>query len=242
MEKRLDIAIREKMNVSRDYAKEIIKAGKCSINGKIIYKPSTIINSESKLLINAEKPQYVSRGGKKLEYAIKKFKINLNDAKCLDIGASTGGFTDCMLQNGAKYVIALENGHSQLDKKLLENPKVISLEKTDIRNITENFLSYKPDFVSVDLSFISLKLVIPSIASLMSAGSKAVFLLKPQFECGPGNVNKKGIITDLATHQKVFLQALETLALNSFNICGAAFSPILGGDGNIEYLIYVVKE
>ena len=200
MIRRLDVLVSEHLGVSREYAKEVIESGKCKVDGKIIIKSGVKLPSDICLVIDAIKPQYVSRGGKKLAKAIKVFNLNLQGVLCMDIGASTGGFTDCMLQNGAKSVIAIENGKAQLHPSLLSDPRVISLENTDIRDICPLQLPYLPQFIAVDLSFISLSLVVPKLSELLRPSGYAVLLIKPQFEVGKTGVGRRGIVRDANAH------------------------------------------
>ena len=191
MENRLDIAIKEKYGYSREYAKEIILKGYVFINNKNIKKPSyKVLDSDIILLDEKALPKYVSRGGFKLEKALKYFDICLKDKECIDIGASTGGFSDCMLQNEAKKVYAVDVGTNQLDSKILNNDKVISIENMDIRKFE---IDKKFDFISVDVSFISLKKIIYKIYSLLKDTGMVIMLIKPQFEAGRENIDKNGI-------------------------------------------------
>ena len=235
--KRLDILVSEILNCPREYAKELITQGKCTVNNKQITKPGAKFNKAGNILIDADPPKYVSRGGLKLAHALKIFQINLQDTMCMDVGASTGGFTDCMLQNGAKCVIAIENGTAQLHKSLMDNPQIMSLENTDIRNIDRADLPFLPQFICADLSFISLTLVIPKLFELLIAGGKMVLLIKPQFEVGKGKVDKHGV----AKCPKEHVQALKRVihALNNHGLCAKSISPspVQGQAGNIEYLL-----
>ena len=233
---RLDLFIKEKYNFSREYSKEIILKGYVKIDGKVILKPSFKVfkNSNLELLENAI-PKYVSRGGFKLEKALEYFKIDLTDKICLDIGASTGGFSDCMLKNGAKKIYAVDVGTNQLDKSLLNNEKIISMENTDIRKIDK--FKEKVDFISVDVSFISLKKITGNFHNFLKEKGQIIALIKPQFEAGKENIDKNGIVKNKKIHKKV-LGDLYTF-FNEINLkCnGITFSPIKGSKGNIEYLI-----
>lgn len=241
MMKRFDIMVCKQLDVSREYAKEIILAGKCSVDGEIITKPGAKIAETSKIASEVGKLPFVSRGGLKLAHALEKFHINLQGLRCLDIGASTGGFTDCMLQRGAKCVIALDNGHGQLAQTLHHDPRVIPIEGRDIRGIILDDLPYQPDFIATDLSFISLTLVIPKVSELLEAGGKAVFLVKPQFECGRTKLDKKGVVRSQAARDKAVKRIRDALADNGFAATNIDQSPITGQNGNVEYLILAEK-
>jgi len=240
-EKRLDIMVSNTLDVSRKYAKEVISAGKCAVDGKIVTKPGAKFSINADIHVDAEKMPYVSRGGQKLAAALEKFDINLQGQLCLDIGASTGGFTDCMLAHGAKQVIALDNGTGQLSPILAQDARVISMENADIRAISAADLPFAPQFISCDVSFISLEKIIPSIASLSPANCRAVFLLKPQFECGRGEINKKGVVKNIKAHDAAVKRVSLCLANHGFAVIGVTQSPITGQNGNIEYLIYAHK-
>lgn len=239
METRLDIAIKEKYGYAREYTKEIILKGYVFVNNKNIKKPSyKVLDSDTITLDEKAKPKYVSRGGFKLEKALQYFNISLTDKVCIDIGASTGGFSDCMLQNGAKKIYAIDVGTNQLNDKILNNNKVISIENMDIRD-------YKPkekaDFISVDVSFISLKKIIDKISLLLNENGLLVMLIKPQFEAGRENIDKNGIVKNKNTHIKVLQNIIECCKEEGFFINGITYSPIKGGKGNIEYLICLTK-
>lgn len=241
MKTRIDNAMTElKIAKSRTSAQNIIKEGKVTINGKAVNKASEIVDTETDIIEIVGEPEctkYVGRGGFKLEKAICEFGINLNDKCCLDIGASTGGFTDCMLKNGAKKVFAVDVGKEQLDASLRNNPRVISLEQLDIRDayteITDNI-----DFFSIDVSFISLKHILPELKRFSSGAASGVALIKPQFENGKSKNGKHGVIRDPKIHKRVvddicmFSQGL------GFGDIRVITSPIEGGDGNREFLMY----
>lgn len=235
-ETRLDLFIKKKYNFSREYSKEIILKGYVKIDGKIILKPSFKINENSNLeLLEDAMPKYVSRGGFKLEKALEYFEIDLFEKVCLDIGASTGGFSHCMLKNGARKIYSVDVGTNQLDKSLLNNEKIISIENTDIRKI-HNFPE-KIDFISIDVSFISLTKIAENLKGFLNENGQIIALIKPQFEAGKDNIDKNGIVKNKNVHKKI----LENLYLffNKINLkCnGITFSPIKWGKGNIEYLI-----
>ncbi len=238
--KRLDLALKEKFNFSRQYIKNIIIKGKVEVNGKIILKPSFLVTESDILKIKDDAaPKYVGRGGLKLEKAVNEFKIDLNGMICIDIGSSTGGFTDCMLKNKAALVYAVDVGTNQLSESLREDKRVISMEKTDIRNVKD--IPYDIDFIGTDVSFISLKKISKDILRLLKPNGSAVVLLKPQFEAGRENLSKGGIVKNSKIHKKIIKDII-----NHFNEIGLfvkalTYSPITGGDGNIEYLIYLIK-
>ncbi len=236
---RLDIELTERMLVkSRSTAQKLIKDNAVSVNGKIISKPSYEVSPDDEIILTGELPRYVGRGGLKLEKALEKFKISLNDLVCIDAGASTGGFTDCMLQNGVKRVYAVDVGTAQLDKTLKKDERVVSLENTDIRKATEK-IPEKADFISVDLSFISLRLVLPYIKTLMKSAGTAVVLIKPQFEVGKSGLGKHGIVKDEKLRTAAVEEIKQFAEQTGFSVNGLIQSPITGGDGNIEYLMYL---
>lgn len=240
--KRLDTLVYEHgFTDSREKAKGVIMAGLVYVDNQKADKPGTSYPENVKIEVRGGSPKYVSRGGFKLEKAINVFSVNLEGKTAMDIGASTGGFTDCMLQNGAKKVYSIDVGYGQLDWKLRNDQRVVNLERTNVRYITKEQVPDLIDFFSVDVSFISLKLVLPAARHLMSDSAQAVCLIKPQFEAGRGNVGKKGVVRD----PKVHIDVVETIAQfcleNGFNVLGLDFSPIKGPEGNIEYLIYLEK-
>ena len=241
MQTRLDIYLYEqKMVKSRSAAAEMIKSGSISVNGSVITKPSFTVNDGDSVFITGEVLKYVGRGGLKLEKALDFFSIDLSGRTCLDIGASTGGFTDCMLQNGAKLVYAVDVGTDQLDEKLRSDSRVISMEKTDIRNVGDSIPAV--DFISIDVSFISLKLVLPSAKAHLKRGGCAVALIKPQFEAGKASLNKKGVVRDEKIRNRICSEISDFAASIGFTVGNIIISPITGGDGNTEYLIYLLNE
>jgi len=239
MEIRLDQLVSRQLCVSREYAKEIIIDGKCDVGGRTILRPGARFADDTFVDVRAEKPQFVSRGGIKLATALEKFDISLHGLKCLDIGASTGGFTDCMLQRGAKHVIAIDNGHGQLAQDLLNDSRVTSMENTDIRSIVPDDLCYQPDFITCDVSFISLTKIIPTVSLLFASHTTGVFLLKPQFECGPRVINKHGVVTNIEAHTEAIENATTAFDLYGIRVCGICKTPIQGKNINTEYLMYV---
>lgn len=221
---------------SRERAKELIKSKQVIINGVIVAKPSFDVSDEVSIEITGEQLKYVGRGGLKLEKAVKEFKINLNGRVCIDIGASTGGFTDCMLQNGAAYVYAVDVGHDQLDEKLKNDMRVNNMERNNIRNLTAENFPKNPTFVSADVSFISLTQILPKINELLTPEGEAVVLIKPQFEVGKSAIGKNGIVKDKKAHVKVLEEIISFCFSQNLEIVNLVHSPIAGGDGNIEYL------
>ncbi|WP_195462968.1 TlyA family rRNA (cytidine-2'-O)-methyltransferase [Anaerotruncus colihominis] len=242
MKKRLDILLTEKgFFPSREKAKAVIMAGQVYINGQKADKPGMDVAEDADIEVRGDTLRYVSRGGLKLEKAMQVWPIVLQDQICMDIGASTGGFTDCMLQNGAAKVYAVDVGYGQLAWKLRNDPRVVNLERTNIRYITREQLSDRIDFISIDVSFISLRLVLPAAAQLLYTEGKAVCLVKPQFEAGREKVGKKGVVRDRATHVEVLERAVGYALENGFSVHGLDFSPVKGPEGNIEYLMYLQK-
>ncbi|MEG0615811.1 MAG: TlyA family RNA methyltransferase, partial [Oscillospiraceae bacterium] len=212
---------------SRERAKEMIKQSLIKVDGKIVNKPSVQVDETSAVQLLGNSLQYVGRGGLKLEKAINVFNLDFLGKVCIDIGASTGGFTDCMLQNGAKKVYAIDVGHSQLDKKLLDDSRVINLEKTNIREVNDYIFDEKIDFITIDVSFISLKLVLPKVKEILKNG-EFVALIKPQFEAGKADVGKKGIVKSPKIHIKVLEEIVQLVGIN-FAVKALDFSPISGG-------------
>lgn len=240
--KRLDLLVYDSGYAqSREKAKAIIMAGLVYVDNQKADKPGVSYPVTVNLEVRGGTPKYVSRGGFKLEKAMKVFPINLENKITMDIGASTGGFTDCMLQNGAKKVYSVDVGYGQLDWKLRNDDRVVNLERTNIRYITNEQIPDKIDFFSVDVSFISLKLVLPPARNLMSDEAYAVCLIKPQFEAGKEKVGKKGVVRDPKVHCDVVNSIVKFCISNGFDVLGLDYSPIKGPEGNIEYLIYLHK-
>lgn len=239
---RLDVLLVEMgLFESREKAKRAIMTGVIFVDNQRVDKAGTNVSREATIEVKGKTLQYVSRGGLKLEKAMKNFPIDLNDKVCMDIGASTGGFTDCMLQNGAKKVYSVDVGYGQLDWKLRNLDNVVNMERTNIRYVQPDDLDELLDFVSIDVSFISLKLVLPVAASLMNEGAKIVFLIKPQFEAGREKVKKNGVVRDPKVHEDVIEKVLSYAYEAGFHIDGVSFSPITGPKGNIEFLGYGYK-
>ena len=239
MGKRLDIYIVEqKIAKSRTLAQSFIEDGKIILNGKTAKKPSETVNDGDKVEFVGELPKYVGRGGLKLEKALAVFSIDIKDLVCLDVGASTGGFTDCMLQSGAKKVYAVDVGRSQLDEKLKADRRVVSVENTDIRK-AENEIPEKVDFAAIDVSFISLKLILPEVKRFLNKGQSFVALIKPQFEAGKRFLGKNGVIKDKKLLKSITSDISAFCESIGFEVKGITQSPVLGGDGNTEFLIYL---
>lgn len=240
---RLDTAVFEAgFAESREKAKTFIMAGQVYVNNQKFDKPGTFIKSTDKIEFRGPTLKYVSRGGLKLEKAIANFGINLTDNTCADIGASTGGFTDCMLQNGAKKVYSIDVGYGQLAWKLRTDERVVNLERTNFRYVTKEQIPDSLDFCSVDVSFISLSIIVPVMKTLMSDNATAVCLIKPQFEAGREKVGKKGVVRDLAVHIEVIEKIIKMVTDNGFSVLNLDFSPIKGPEGNIEYLIHIKND
>ncbi len=244
MKERLDtLLVKQGFAASREKAKAILMAGNVFVDGQREDKPGTTFE-ESKIHIEVRGTElkYVSRGGLKLEKAMAEFPVALSRAVCMDIGASTGGFTDCMLQNGAKKVYAVDVGHGQLAWKLRNDDRVVCMEKTNFRYVVREDIGEKIDFASVDVSFISLtKILIPARNLLRSQGSM-VCLIKPQFEAGRDKVGKKGVVRKPQVHEEVVHKVVDYADLVGFDVRGLTYSPIKGPEGNIEYLAYIVKK
>lgn len=239
LKERLDVLLVKKgLFTSREKAKTSIMAGLVYVDGQISDKAGTPVDTEAAITIKENICPYVSRGGLKLEKSIETWSLNLSDSVCMDIGASTGGFTDCMLQNGASKVYAVDVGYGQLDYKLRNDPRVINMEKCNIRHI--DIENIEPlDFISIDVSFISLKLVLPVAEKLLKREGRLVCLVKPQFEAGREQVGKKGIVRDRKVHVQVLENVIKYTVENGLNPAGITFSPVTGAKGNIEYLLFV---
>ena len=237
MKKRLDILVTERgLAESREKAKVLIMAGQIYVDNQKADKPGDTFPEECRIESRGKGLPYVSRGGLKLEKAMEEFPITLEGKTCMDIGASTGGFTDCMLQNGAVKVYAVDVGYGQLDWKLRQDPRVVCMERTNARYLTAEQIPEALDFVSVDVSFISLGLILPALRPLLAERADLVCLIKPQFEAGKGKVGKKGVVRDPKVHLEVLEQFLRHAAESALTVKGITYSPIKGPEGNIEYL------
>ena len=239
---RLDVLLVEKnIAPSRELAKAYIMAGNVYVDDVKEEKAGTKIPVTAKITLKGNQMKYVSRGGYKLEKAIEEFKLSLAGCVCLDIGASTGGFTDCMLQNGAKKVYAIDVGYGQFAWKLRNDNRVVCLEKTNVRYITHEQIPEEADFASIDVSFISLTKVLPSVINVLKQRGEVVCLIKPQFEAGREKVGKKGVVKDKKVHKEVIIKIIDYALEQNLAIHNISFSPIKGPEGNIEYLIYMEK-
>ncbi len=235
--KRLDVLLFERgLAESRQKAQALIMAGLVYVEGRKVDKAGAPVGEDAPLEVRGDGLKYVSRGGYKLEKAMETWPISLDGAVCADIGASTGGFTDCMLQNGAARVYAVDVGYGQFAWKLRQDPRVVCLERTNARYLTHEQVSDELDFASVDVSFISLSLILPPLRSLMRPSAQAVCLIKPQFEAGRDKVGKKGVVRDQKVHLEVLENFLGHAAAAGFTVRGVTWSPIRGPEGNIEYL------
>lgn len=239
---RLDVALFERGFVdSREKGKALIMAGLVYVNGQKETKAGTSVKAEDCIELRGEKMPYVSRGGYKLAKAIDEFGLRLDNCVCMDIGASTGGFTDCMLMNGAIKVYSIDVGYGQLAWKLRSDSRVINMERTNFRHVTHEEIPEEIDFASVDVSFISLKLIIPVMRELLKDKGRAVCLIKPQFEAGREKIGKKGVVREIETHLEVVKSIYDFVLENGFSVLNLDFSPIKGPQGNIEYLIFIEK-
>ena len=239
---RLDVLLTERgLLDSRQKAQATIMSGIVFVNGQRVDKVGTAVSNDALIEIRGTTLPYVSRGGLKLEKAMQTFPLTLTGKICADIGASTGGFTDCMLQNGAKKVYAVDVGYGQLDWKLRNDARVVCMERTNARYLTHEEIPEELDFASVDVSFISLKLIFPALYGLLREGGEIACLIKPQFEAGREKVGKKGVVRDPAVHLEVLEHCLIHAKENHFTVLGITYSPIRGPEGNIEYLGFLRK-
>ncbi len=242
MKERLDVLLVERgFFDSREKAKAVIMAGEVFVKGQREDKAGSKFDREAEIELKGKVLKYVSRGGLKLEKAVEVYGLDLMDKTCIDIGSSTGGFTDCMLQNGAVKVYAIDVGTNQLAWKLREDKRVVSMEKTNIRYVTEDQIPEKADFASVDVSFISLTKVLPAAINLLKDEAHMVCLIKPQFEAGREKVGKKGVVRDFSVHKEVIELVINFAIELNFLVKGLTFSPVKGPEGNIEYLLYIQK-
>ena len=226
---------------SREKAKALIMAGLVYVDNQKADKPGDTFSEEAAVEVRGKGLRYVSRGGLKLEKAMDTFGLALEGLACMDIGASTGGFTDCMLQNGARKVYAVDVGYGQLAWSLRTDERVVNLERTNARYLTEEQVPEKIGFFSVDVSFISLTIILPAVRPFLTADGRAVCLIKPQFEAGRENVGKKGVVRDQAVHAEVIGKIVDFSLENGYSVLGLTYSPVKGPEGNIEYLIYLQR-
>ncbi|MGE5474122.1 MAG: TlyA family RNA methyltransferase [Ignavibacteriales bacterium] len=242
MKKRIDSLLVDKGLIqSRERAQTEIMAGNIFVNGQRVDKPGEKYDEEIEIEVRGKAVPYVSRGGLKLEKALSVFSIDLKDKVCIDVGASTGGFTDCMLKNGAAKVYSIDVGYGQLAWELRQDPRVICMDRTNIRYVEPKHIGESVDFCSIDVSFISLTLVLPPVLKILKDDGKIVCLIKPQFEAGREKVGKKGVVRDIAVHQEVVNKILDWASAHNLSIYGLDFSPVKGPEGNIEYLAYFCK-
>ncbi len=226
---------------SRERARALIMEGVVYAGERKVLKPSDSLNDDAEIIIKQNPIPFVSRGGLKLKKAIDNYSISLDGLICVDVGASTGGFTDCMLQNGASKVYAVDVGYGQLDWRLRNDPRVVCMERHNARLMEPAWFDDVPEFASVDVSFISTKLILPRLVDVLKDGSMAVILVKPQFEAGRAKVGKNGVVRDAATHVEVLKGAVQHALDVGFGCCAIDFSPITGPKGNIEYLLVLKK-
>lgn len=240
--KRLDIILVDlNLAQSREKARAFIMAGLVYVDNQKADKAGQLISPTADIVVRTSNNPFVSRGGLKLKKAMESFAIQLEGKTTMDIGASTGGFTDCMLQNGAKKVFAVDVGYGQLAWKLRSDSRVVNMERTNIRYVTNEQIGELLDFITVDVSFISLKLVLPVVFRLLKDDGEAICLIKPQFEAGREKVGKKGVVREISTHIEVIENVITFAKENGFFVKGLDFSPVKGPEGNIEYLIYLTK-
>ena len=242
MKVRLDVLLVSRgLAESREKAKAVIMEGKVFVKGQREDKAGAMFDEAAPIEIHGQKLKYVSRGGLKLEKAVEHFDLKLEGKVCMDVGSSTGGFTDCMLQNGAAKVYAVDVGTNQLDWKLRSDPRVVCMEKTNIRYLLPEQLDEKPEFASIDVAFISLTKVLRPVRELLTPDGQVAALIKPQFEAGREKVGKKGVVREKSTHLEVIRQVLTFAWTAGFDILALEFSPIKGPEGNIEYLAWLQK-
>jgi len=242
MKKRLDVLVCEQNpEMSKSRAQAMIMSGTVYVDGQKETKSGSMFPEDTIVEVRDNSLKYVSRGGLKLEKAMQEFPVDLKGKVCMDIGSSTGGFTDCMLQNGASRVYAVDVGKGQLHYKLREDDRVVVMEKTNIRYVTPEDIPEKIQFASVDVSFISLSLVLPAALPLLDERKELVMLIKPQFEAGREKVGKKGVVREPKVHKEVIEKTVDLAEENGLTVSGLSFSPVKGPEGNIEYLIHVLK-
>lgn len=240
---RLDLVLVEKgIITSRERAKACIMEGKVYVNGQKVDKAGEKVSYDADIEYRGAALKYVSRGGLKLEKAMKSYDLSLERKVCMDIGASTGGFTDCMLQNGASKVFSVDVGYGQFAWKLRTDERVVCMERTNIRYVTPEDIGELLDFASIDVSFISLKKIMPATLNLLKEDGEVVALIKPQFEAGREKVGKKGVVREISTHKEVVYDIVDFILKEDLNVLGIGYSPIKGPEGNREYLVYFTKD
>ena len=243
MKERLDVLLVNRgLAASREKAKAVIMAGIVYVDGQKEDKAGATFVDTVNIEVRGNTLKYVSRGGLKLEKAMSHFGLSLEGKVCMDVGASTGGFTDCMLQNGAVKVYSIDVGHGQLDWKLRNDPRVVCMERTNIRYVTPEDIGERASFVSIDVSFISLTKVLTPVRELLAENGEIVCLIKPQFEAGREKVGKKGVVRDTKVHLEVIRAVMDFASSIGFEILHLEFSPIKGPEGNIEYLLHLKKQ
>ena len=239
---RLDVYLIEHSLVdSRTDAKNFILSGSVSVDGRVVKKPAFIVKGDESITVDKSGKRFVSRGGLKLEAALDAFEIDVNGAIAIDVGASSGGFTDCLLKKGADRVIAVDSGSGQMVESLRLDPRVTVIENFNARYMSSDDFEYVPSLAVMDVSFISAKLIIPAVCNVLAEGGQFVCLIKPQFEVGRGGLNKKGIVKSPELRSKAVTEVVECALCLGFDSLGVIESPIVGGDGNIEYLAYFRK-
>jgi len=239
---RLDVLlVSRQLFESREKARRAIMAGSVFVDGERVDKAGFMCNPDAEITVKNDPVPYVSRGGLKLEKALRVFDIGLDGLTCVDVGASTGGFTDVMLKNGAAKVYAVDVGYGQLAWSLRNDPRVVCMERTNFRYVKPEDIGEPVDFGAVDVSFISLKLILPPLKAILKEGARVVCLIKPQFEAGREKVGKKGVVRDPAVHEEVIAGIIDAARLLEFAVLGLSWSPVKGPEGNIEYLLYLSK-
>ncbi len=239
---RLDVCMTEQgLAQSREKARALIMAGKVTVNGKLADKPGMDVKQDVTISVAEDPVPFVSRGGLKLQKAIDTFQLNLQALTAADIGASTGGFTDCMLQHGVQKVYAVDVGYGQLDWRLRNDPRVVVMERTNARNMQPDWFEEPLGFASIDVSFISLRLILPPLNACLQQGAYVAALIKPQFEAGRAEVGKHGVVRDAGVHLSVCTTILEYACDCGYDVCGLSYSPITGPKGNIEFLAMLQK-
>lgn len=243
MKERLDVLLVKKgLAESREKAKAIIMSGNVFVNNEREDKAGSMFDEKAIIEVKGSTLKYVSRGGLKLEKAMANFDVTLNKKVCMDVGASTGGFTDCMLQNGAVKVYSVDVGHGQLAWKLRQDERVVCMEKTNIRYVMPEDIQDKIEFSSIDVSFISLTKVLLPVKNLLTENGEIVCLIKPQFEAGREKVGKKGVVRDKSVHEEVIIMVMNYAKTIGFKVLNLDFSPIKGPEGNIEYLLHIIND
>ena len=239
---RLDVLLLQRGLVrSRQRAKNLITNGQIQVDGVVCTKPAKLTEETAALTLLGEDLRYVGRGGLKLEWILEQQNLSLEQATCMDIGASTGGFTDCMLQHGAKKVYAIDVGHGQLADSLRQDERVVCMEKTNIRYVKPEDIGELADFISIDVSFISLTKILPPVKACLKEDGQVVCLIKPQFEAGREKVGKKGVVRDRQVHEDVIKQIMDFALALGFSLLHLDYSPIKGPEGNIEYLLHLLN-